>query len=167
MTTPEHKVDSLQSRRVRRATLAGFYTSFPLSLWLLSNTLHGDALPKSLGWYGNVEPLAAFAFFAVGIFCLVKILRSSVGGIFRKHRDERQQAAFAQAYSLSYRILGNLIIFPVGAFLVISIFTGYVPELTPQAGVYLLSALVMVASLLPKTVAMWLEPDPFEMEVNA
>ena len=160
MTGVPKEAEASQSRRVRRMTVVGFCVSFPLSFWMLGNYLYGDALPAGLGWYANVEPWLAFGFFVLWIFCFVKILRSSVGGIFKGPRDERQQAAFTRTYSLSYRIFSNFVMAPIVVFLVINFFTGYVPELTPQTWMGLLSTLVVVASLLPKMVAMWLEPDP-------
>ena len=160
MTKRAKKRETLQSRRVRRLTVIGFYVSWPLWAALTRSSLYGGAPPEGFGWYTDVEPWLAFGFFILFIVCLVKLLRSSVGGIFGEPLDERQQAAFARAYSLSYRILAGLIVIPGIFFSVPRIFVADWPGLTSDSWLSIVSGLILVVVTLPKAVAMWLEPNP-------
>ena len=160
MTKRTKRNETLQSRRVRRLTVVGLYVSWPLWAALTRSSLYGGAPPEGFGWYADVEPWLAFGFFVIFAVCLVKLMRSSVGGIFGEPRDERQQAAFARAYSLSYRILAGLVVIPGILFSVPRIFVADWFNLTSSSWAGIVSNLILVVLTLPKAVAMWLEPDP-------
>lgn len=159
MTGHEGNV-TVPSRSVRRMVVLGFYLSFPLWCWFGYDSTHGGAPPEGFGWYVAAVPWLAFGFFALFVFCSVKLFRSNVGFPFSGPRDERQQAALMRTYSLSYTLLGAIILIPGGIFSVLPTFFGerFIPS--SNNWIVIVAVLLLVTATLPRAVAMWLEPDP-------
>ncbi len=159
MSVPK-KNPQLQSRKTRRLVVFGFYVSFPLFLWVTHDANYGGAPPAGFGWYADVADWLSLGLFIVFVFCFVKFFRSSVGGVFGKQRDERQQAAFTKAYSVSYKVLSTAIMFPGIVFASLSMFFSnrFIP--TSIDWIIVVSGLVFITATLPRAVAMWLEPNP-------
>lgn len=160
MTTGQGRNVTPPSRRVRRMVVLGFYLSFSLWVWFGYNINHGGAPPEGFGWYIRLEPWLAFGFFALFAFCVVRLVRSNVNGLFSGPRDERQQAALMRTYRLSYAILSAVIIIIGSVLFVLNFFFGERLLPTTNNWMLLVSGLLLVTGTLPKAVAMWLEPDP-------
>lgn len=105
---------------------------------------------------------------SAGCICWLFLLSYALydAGLFKRYPDERQRELRNRVCSVSYRLVGVLIF----AALIFGLFNPnhFDPNALIRENVALFTAgLLEFLFVLPVALVAWLEPDPFEMEVDA